>query len=452
MKVVPFVHEGLGNSSYLVGLDDGRAVAIDPDRSTDRYLRAAEEHGWHIDTVFETHLHADFVSGANELVVQEGARLFVPAGAQSNLAHHPVQPGDKVTLDGIELEAIASPGHTPEHLSYVLHQTSNAPALFSGGSLIVGGAARTDLIAPDATESLTRAQFRTLKHGFSSLPDATLLYPTHGGGSFCSAGSGGARTSTLGAERASNPAMSVETEDEFVRWFPSTFPAAPTYFFRMRAFNKAGPRLRGDIAMPRPLAAEDFEEAARTALVIDTRSVEEYSAAHLRGSLHIALRDVFAVWLGWLVPADTRLLFVADEDSLDAIVGECLLVGYENFSGWLEGGIEAWLASGRPLSSLGFVDGTTASSLIAGGADVIDVREQDEFARGHVRSARNVPLGSLPQQQMSGSSDKPGVVYCGHAERASTAASILERAGRTRVVNVRGGYPALKAVEEGVKR
>ncbi len=449
MKVIPFVHEGLGNSSYLVGLDDGRAIAIDPDRSVSRYLRTAEAHGWNIDSVLETHLHADFVSGANELVAQAGARLFVPAGAESKLAHHPVQPGDKITLDGIEVGAIASPGHTPEHLSYVLRLGPQPPVLFSGGSLIVGGAARTDLIAPEATESLTRAQFRTLKHAFVTLPDETLLYPTHGGGSFCSAGSGGERTSMLGAERLSNPAMNVETEDEFVRWFPGTFPAAPAYFFRMRAFNQAGPRLRGDIAMPRTLAAAEFEEAAPAALVIDTRSVEEYSAAHIQGSLHIAFRDVFPVWLGWLVPADTRLLFVASKESLDAIVGECLLVGYENFGGWLDGGVDAWRATGRLLSSVGFVDGRHARSLIADGSEAIDVREPDEFALGHLPAARHVPLGRLAQQQLDGSSDKPAVVYCGHGERASTAASILERSGRNSVTNVRGGYPALKAAEEG---
>ncbi len=448
MRVIPFVHEGLGNSSYLVGLADGRAVAIDPDRSVARYLRAAEQLGWRIDAVFETHLHADFVSGSHELAARLGAKLFIPKGADSKLQHHPMREGEGVTLDGIQLGAVASPGHTPEHLSYVLRAGSQPSALFSGGSLSVGGAARTDLFAPGATEELTRAQFRTLKHAFSSLPDETLLYPTHGGGSFCSADSGGERTSTLGAERAGNPAMSAETEDEFVRWFPATFASAPAYFFRMRAYNQAGPRLRSEIGTPSPLLPQDFEEAARTALVIDTRSVEEYSASHVPGSLHIPFRDVFAIWLGWLVPADTRLLFLADEKSLEAIIDECLLVGYQDFAGWLDGGVEAWRASGRSLSSVGFVDGDAARSLIAGGAEVIDVREPDEFAQGHVSGALHLPLGRLPQEQPHGTRDGPIVVYCGHAERASTAASILERAGHNRVVNVRGGYAALEAVEE----
>jgi rhodanese-related sulfurtransferase len=326
----------------------------------------------------------------------------------------------------------------------VLRRASQPAALFSGGSLIVGGAARTDLIAPDATEPLTRAQFRTLTRAFTALPDETLLYPTHGGGSFCSAGSGGERTSTLGAERASNPAMSVETEDEFVRWFPATFPAAPAYFFRMRAFNQAGPRLRRDVAMPRPLSAEEFDDAAGTALVIDTRSVERYSVAHISGSLHIAFRDVFPIWLGWLVAPDARLLFVAERTSLDAITDECLLVGHENFAGWLDGGIEAWRASGRPVSSVGFVEGGAARALVADGADVIDVREADEFARGHVPSARHIPLGTLPQHELNGSHADPVVVYCGHGERSSTAASILERKGYRNVANVRGGLPALQ--------
>lgn len=448
MKVISFVREGLGNSSYLVGLDDGRAVAIDPDRSVGRYLRTAAERGWRIDTVFETHLHADFVSGSNELAAHTGAKLFIPKGAQSKLTHQAVRAADTIALDGVELEALASPGHTPEHLSYVLRAASRPPALFSGGSLIVGGAARTDLIAPEMTEGLTRSQFRTLKRAFSSLDDETLLYPTHGGGSFCSAGGGSERTSTLGAERRGNPAMSIATEDEFVRWFPETFPSAPAYFFRMRAFNQAGPRLRSEIAIPPRLTAENFADAARTALVIDTRSVEEYSAAHVPGSLHIAFRDVFPVWLGWLVPANARLLFVADGASIHAVADECLLVGYENFTGWLDGGIDAWLDSGHPVARSGLVDGTAARDVIAEGADLIDVREPDEFGQGHAAGARNVPLGRLAQCQ-HGSSDDAVVVYCGHGERSSTAASILERAGRTRVVNVRGGYPALKAALEG---
>ncbi|MEX2246730.1 MAG: MBL fold metallo-hydrolase, partial [Dehalococcoidia bacterium] len=360
MNVVPFVHEGLGNSSYLVGLSDATALLVDPDRSVQRYLEAAAARGWRIDAVFETHLHADFVSGAREIAAASGAKLFLPAGAQSRLPHHAVAAAERLTLDGVEVAAVASPGHTPEHLSYVVRTAGRPDALFSGGSLIVGGAARTDLIAPEMTEPLTRAQFHTLHDAFTSLPDATPLYPTHGGGSFCSAGDGGDRTSTLGAERAHNPVLAVDDEEEFVRWFPATFRAIPAYYARMRPLNQAGPRLRGEIAMPPHLPPHEFDLTRQEALVIDARPVGDYMRAHIPGALSIAFRDVFAVWLGWTAPPEPPLLFVAGDVPVDRIVEESLLVGYERFAGVLEGGMGAWEAAGLPIASARLVDAEAA--------------------------------------------------------------------------------------------
>lgn len=452
MKIIPFVHEGLGNSSYLVHVGDGHALLVDPDRSANRYFAAADVHGWRIETVLETHLHADFVSGAHELAAAIGAKLLLPRDANVRLPHQPVDAKTRITLGGIEVEAVGSPGHTPEHLSYVLRSAAGPPALFSGGSLIVGGAARTDLIAPDATEWLTRAQFQTLTNGFADLPDETALYPTHGGGSFCSTGGGRERVSTLGHERATNPLLGMTDEDEFVGWFPTTFAAAPAYYFRMRSFNAGGPRLRRDIHMPAPMTPDDFALAAGQGLIIDTRQVEEYSAGHIEHSLHIEFRDSFAVWLGWLAPAEARLFFVAEPETLDDVITEALLVGFEHFGGWLDGGVDAWRASGRPLASTRFVHGDAARSFIADGAAVIDVRETNEFGAGHAPTARNVPLGSLRNESLEGNQNDTVVVYCGHGERSSTAASLLERAGHTRIINVRGGFDALVEHENGASR
>jgi glyoxylase-like metal-dependent hydrolase (beta-lactamase superfamily II) len=452
MNIVPFVHEGLGNSSYLVGLDDGTALLVDPDRSIQRYLDQARAMEWRIKAVFETHLHADFVSGAHEVAAATGARLFLPREAHVRLPHEPVDAGRLITLSGTEIEAIGSPGHTPEHISYTIRTNAHPAALFTGGSLIVGGAARTDLISDEMTDELTRAQFRTLANAFKSMPDETELYPTHGGGSFCSAGSGSSRTSTLGLERATNPMLNFENEDKFAAWFPTTFPAAPAYYFRMRAFNAVGPRLRRDIPMPPPMEPDQFAAAANTALIVDTRSVEAYSTAHIRGSLHIQFRDSFAVWLGWLVPAGTRLLFVAEPARLDDIITEALLVGYEDLGGWLGGGVDAWRRSGHPVSSTEFVDGDTALTYVADGADLIDVRETNEYVQRHAPNARHIALGTLDQRSLAGTEEDRVVVYCGHGERSSTAASLLERAGRTHVVNVRGGLDTLLASEKGASR
>ena len=294
--VIPFVHEGLGNSSYLVGIGGGKALMIDPDRTVDRYLSAAAARGWTITHVFETHLHADFVSGALEVRAATGAALFVPEGAEARFAHRPVKAGDIVPAGAGTVTSLASPGHTPEHTSYVVRAEGTSPALFSGGSMLVGGAARTDLITPRMTEPFTRAQFRTIRRAFADLPDETLLLPTHGGGSFCSTGSGSERTSTLGIERRTNPLLSHESEDEFASWFPTTFPAAPSYFFRLRPINQAGSRLRTEIPRPPLLEPAEFDRARAHALVIDVRPQPEFMAGHIPGAMSNAFRDAFATW------------------------------------------------------------------------------------------------------------------------------------------------------------
>jgi glyoxylase-like metal-dependent hydrolase (beta-lactamase superfamily II)/rhodanese-related sulfurtransferase len=429
MNVVPFVHEGLGNSSYLVELGDGAAALVDPDRTTARYLAAAEARGWRIVAALETHLHADFISGVRQLGDDGVPRLFLPAAASAHFPHEALTPGARLRLGEREVEVIASPGHTPEHVSYVIRGPAGPPALFSGGSLLMGGAARTDLIAPEQTDALTRAQYRTLTQAFAALPDETRLYPTHGGGSFCSAGASGERTSTLGRERAANPWLAYPDEEGFARDFPESFPAAPAYFFRLRPVNQAGPRLRRDIALPPPLDPTTFDAARRRALVIDVRSKEAYAAGHIPGALSNAFRDAYATWLGWLVPPDTPLLFVTDDAPLDRVIDESLLVGYERFAGWLAGGMDAWRAAGLPVKTTTLLDAHAAHDAVRRGAVALDVREPDEFAASHLAGARHVPLGSLCDALARLPRDRPILAYCGHGERAATALSLLERSG-----------------------
>ena len=448
MKIVPFVHEGLGNSSYLIGAEGGSAILVDPDRTVQRYLDEADARGWRIAAVLETHLHADFVSGAHELSAAVDATLFVPTGEGLQLPHEGVTASERWTVEGLAIESLASPGHTPEHLSYAIRGGAGPAALFSGGSLMVGSAARTDLISAHMTEMLTRAQDRTLKTAFNALPDETLLYPTHGGGSFCSAGTGGgSRTSTLGAERATNPLLAVGGEDEFAAWFPTTFPAAPTYYFRMRAFNQAGPRLRRDIPLPPRLAPIEFDRARGEALVIDTRSIEEYATSHIPGSLSIVFRDSFAVWLGWLVAEGTPLLFVPGDHRIEDVIDEALLVGYERFAGVLEGGIEAWAAAGLSVAGTELVNASETKRLLDQGAFALDVREPDEFAAGRLPQTIHVPLGDLSRRIADVPEGVPIVAYCGHGERSATAASLLERSGRKNVVNLQGGMGAWRAAD-----
>jgi glyoxylase-like metal-dependent hydrolase (beta-lactamase superfamily II) len=441
MNVLPFIHEGLGNSSYLV--ESGRtAILVDPDRSFDRYAKAAKERGVTIRAVLETHVHADFVTGAVEALNLTNARVFLPAGAGSRYPHQPVAPAQPFTIEGVNVQPIASPGHTPEHVSYVLRSPSGPPALFSGGSLIAGGAARTDLIDPGQTRELTRQQFRSTHQAFAGLPDETLLYPTHGGGSFCSTGAGGERSSTLGRERADNPVLAIHDESEFLEWFPQTFPAAPGYFFRTRAFNQAAPRLRSQVPLPTPLPPDAFEVAARDALIIDASSKEQYALGHIHGSLSIPFRDTYPVWLGWLVPPETSLVFVLDDVPLGKVIDQSLLVGYERFAGWLAGGIHAWRHFAKPITEHPLIDAQQASRLLKDGAAALDVRETSETWSGTLPGALAIPLGELAARAGEVPSDRPVVVYCGHGERAATGVSVLERAGFSDAQNLDGGYAA----------
>ncbi|MHB8576410.1 MAG: rhodanese-like domain-containing protein, partial [Dehalococcoidia bacterium] len=361
-------------------------------------------------------------------------------------AHRPVNAGDCISIGGSLVQGIASPGHTPEHLSYVIRPPSGPSLLFSGGALIVGGAARTDLIAPDQTETLTRATYRTLHTAFAALPDETLLFPTHGGGSFCSAGAGGERTSTLGHERATNPLLATEDEDVFTRWFPRTFPPAPAYFYRLRPVNQAGPRPRREIAFPPALSPTAFDAARAHALVVDVRSKEDYHAGHIPGALSNALRDGYATWLGWLVPPDTPLLFVANGVDLDRVIDESLLVGYERFAGRLEGGMAAWTAAGLPCQRSALVTAQEAAAALRAGAVSLVVRESSEYAEGHLPDAFHIPLGRLEAEFDRLPGGRPLIAYCGHGERAATAISLLERAGIAQpLLNLDGGFGAWQA-------
>jgi len=442
MDLIPFVHEGLGNSSYLAVVGGGEAILVDPDRTAQRYVRAAEERGLRIAAVFETHVHADFITGAVELAELTDAQMFHSHNAGVNYRHRALRPGERVPLNGAEIEVIASPGHSPEHTSYVLRTTGGPPTLFSGGAMTAGGAARTDLVSPEMTEPLTRSTFSTLRQAFSHLPDETLLLPTHGGGSFCSSGTTGERTSTLGRERGTNPLLLHTEEDEFTEWFPSTFPAVPAYFSRMRPANQAGPRLRREIEMPRGLSPEEFQEAARGGLLVDVRPVEEYARAHVLGSLSDVFRASFATWLGWLAPEGARLLFVANGVDIEHVIDEALLVGYEEFGGYLEGGIEGWEKAGLPLASSAVLDVEAGREAVLGGAAVLDVREPDEYGSGHIEGAISVPLGSLQANLDRVPRDRPVVTYCGMGERSASAASIMERAGFEGVRNLEGGMRA----------
>jgi hydroxyacylglutathione hydrolase len=429
---VAVVDEGLGNSSYLLDLGDRRALVIDPERDPAPYLARAERAGLTIAYAVETHLHADFVSGSRELAAG-GATVIASGAGGLEFPHRPLRDGEEVDLGGLALRALATPGHTPEHLAYLLLDGSRPVGLFSGGSLIVGAVARTDLIAPEQTESLARALWRSLHERILSLPDDLPVYPTHGAGSFCSAPAGGERTTTIGREKATNPLLGAPDEDAFVKTLLEGLGTYPPYFRRLREVNRRGPVVYG--AQPPPLAALGVDVVRRLiadgAQLVDARPLAAFAAGHIPGALAIELRDAFATWLGWLIDDATRpLVFVLDEgQDRDDLVRQALKIGYENLAGELAGGMAAW--SGPTLRV-----GLVSAEQISG--PVLDIRQDAEYDAGHVPGALHVELGALVNGgDVVGSG--PLTVMCGHGERAMSAASLLAAAGHDDVTVVEGG-------------
>ena len=348
MDIVPIVDIGLGNSSYVVDLGDGSALVVDPERDPSPYLEAAEQRNLRPRFTVETHLHADFVSGSRELMAA-GAALLAPAESDLSFDYRRLDDGDEIDLGGLTLRAIATPGHTPEHLAYLLLDGAVPRALFSGGTLIVGGVARTDLLSPDLSEPLARAAFRSIRDRILTLPDDLPVYPTHGAGSFCSVVPTGERTTTIGRERRSNPLLQIDAEDEFAAALLGGFGSYPSYFGRMRDLNRAGPTIYGADPPPlRPLSPAEVERLqAGDAAVIDARPIYRYAAGHIPNSLSIELRDQFGTWLGWLVDPSRPLVVVVDDDQdITGLMWQTLNVGFAPAKGRLAGGIDAWSATG----------------------------------------------------------------------------------------------------------
>ncbi|SDY77804.1 Glyoxylase, beta-lactamase superfamily II [Modestobacter sp. DSM 44400] len=430
VHVAPLVDSGLGNSSYLVEIGDGRALVVDASRDLRAVDAAAERCGLRVVAAADTHLHADFLSGATRLAARDGAAIYGSATGGREFPHTGLGDGDEVDLGGLTLRAWATPGHTGEHVAYLLLDGDRSLGVFTGGSLIVGAAARTDLVSPDQTEPLARAQYASLQRP-ATLPDDTPVWPTHGAGSFCSAPPGAERTTTIGREKATNPLLAAPDEDAFVTRLLASLGTFPPYFLRLAEVNRRGPALPPAGNGLAPLTVEQVMWAAG-AEVVDVRPPADYAAGHVPGSLANTLRPTFATWLGWLVPDPaTPLVFVRNDDQgPEEIVWQARKVGYDSLVGELAG-VASWAAAGQPVATVALLDADQVDP-----ARVLDVRQASEYAGGHLPAARNVELGALPGFNLPAG---PVVTMCGHGERATTAASVLERAGHSDVAVLTAG-------------
>ncbi len=447
MLIEQFVDEGLGNSAYLVGSREAKtAVLIDPLRDVDRYLAAVERNGVKLTHVLDTHLHADFVSGAREVAAKTGAVIGASAAAKVGFEHRPLADGDHIWLGESALHVCATPGHTPEHVSFLLHTADGtATALFSGGALIVGGAARTDLLGHELSTPLARHLYHTIHDKLLCLPDEVTVYPTHGAGSFCVAPTSPERVTTIGRERRSNPLAQPQTEKEFVQRALTGLPSYPAYYKHMRPINQRGPNVLGGVPELKPLSAEAVRGLmAQGVSVLDVRAAREFGEKHILGAYGIAVLAPLTTWAGWLIPFGAPLVLVARNSAeLDSAVRQLICIGFEDLRGCLDGGLEAWEAAGLPVERVEKITVAGLRERMKEDRDLllIDVRQQDEWDGGHIPGATHIENGQLPVIDAL-PLGRPMAVYCHSGDRSMGGISVLARRGFRNLIEVEGGFSA----------
>ncbi len=432
-SVRPFPAPELGNASFLVSDEEaGIAAVIDPFRDVDGYLTHAEKHNLRVTRALDTHLHNDFVSGARELAALSGTDIGE------------LNAGLDFALGSLTLRAIETPGHTPDHKSYLLLEGGRARALFSGGAVMVGAIARTDLLGPHRATHLALEALRTLQVRLRGLPDDIAVFPTHGSGSFCAAGGGRGHETTLGRERTTNPFFLTTEVMPFLARILNQ-ERFPSYYRDMASLNRQGMPLLG--RRPAPPAQLTADAVARLmdegAAVVDIRPGREYDRAHIPGSYSISTEGPVSAWVGWLIPRGRPLVLAGGTDSHHAEVQlQLLRIGYDDIAGALDGGIDAWRESGRDLSSFETVDVEDMATWILSAEEmtVIDARDDHEWAAGHVPGSVHMYVPDIPHRVEEIPASAPVAVHCASGYRAGIAASLLEQAGLKRIIHVNGPY------------
>jgi len=460
MFVKRFFEPSIAQASYLIGCQaNGEAIVIDANREIDQYIETAEHEGLRITHVTETHIHADYVSGSRELARATGATLYLSDEGDADWKYafasegRLIRDGDRLTIGNIRVDVVHTPGHTPEHLTFLITDGAAADkpiAAVTGDFVFVGDVGRPDLLERAANikgtmEAGARTLWRSLQK-FAANEDWLQIWPGHGAGSACGKGISSIPSSTLGYERRFNWAFNVKTEAEFVTRVLEGQPEPPAYFATMKRVNKEGPALLGPYQAP-PRLADDKLTAllAAGAMVVDTRPAAQFAEQHVPGTLNIPLNGSFVTWAGWLVPYTANLYLIVDEATavqLPEISRLLSLIGIDRIAGWLD--ISAVTASAGLRSTPQITAAELQPKLAAGGVTVIDVRNATEWAGGHLPGAIHIPLGYLAERCRSLPA-QPIVVQCQGGARSAIAASLLERLGVPNVTNLTGGFSAWAA-------
>ncbi len=465
-----FYDDKLAQASFLIGCGaTGEAAIIDPNRDVDQYLRAAAAEKMRITAVTETHIHADFVSGARELAERAGARLYLSdegdADWKYGFANQPnvtrVRDGDHIRIGNVRLDVMRTPGHTPEHIAFVLtdEPASKEPmAVFTGDFVFVGDVGRPDLLERAANyagtmEKGARVLFDSLTK-FRTLPGHLMLWPGHGAGSACGKNLGGLPATTLAYEKLTNWGVRSENETAFVREVLAGQPEPPVYFKEMKRINKQGPPFLGGFRDPEKLAGERIVELVDGGeVVVDLRSSAANAAGAIPGTLHIPAGNTFTTWAGWLLPYDRPVYLLANDlAEVRAAVRDLAMIGLDRVAGWLgEDTLAAWTkASGALIATPSISASDAARKLAARQVTLLDVRGSSEYSAGHVPGVVHIPLGYLASRAGELPKDRPIAIHCQGGTRSPIAVSVLRRAGFKDLFDARGGYAEFEAKGLGV--
>ncbi len=434
----------LAHASYMIG-SNGEAAVIDPQRDVEIYLKAAAENGLKIRHIFETHLHADFVSGHKELAERTGARIYIGAKAGATFPHVAVCDGSEVRFGSCTISVLETPGHTPESICLLVSDSEkrSAPwAVLTGDTLFIGDVGRPDLSKAFTPQQLAAMLYDSLHRKLMTLPDDVLVYPAHGAGSLCGRNMRAERSSTIGTERLTNYALQIKTRDEFVQQMTSNLPARPEYFARDAEINRGGAAALEELPELRPISAKELKQVlAEGVPALDVRPTEVFAAGHVPGSINIALSGQFASWAGSLLGLSSKPVLIADNsEQLEEARIRLARVGIEDLTGYLQDGIGGWKQAGLETWTIPQLSARELSD--RNDLSVLDVRREGEWQMGHLEKAQLWPLDRLKDSLPALDKQTAIAVHCKSGYRSMIACSLLQRAGYRNVSNVMGGFDA----------
>ena len=451
MLLKHFFINKIAHSSYILAGQKTCAV-IDPQRDVDVYIHEARAMGLEITHILQTHLHADFISGHMDLAEKTGAKIYVAKSAKCTFEHVALSEGDTLEIENMLLSVIETPGHTPEHLCYVVTDRSRGESpigVFVGDTLFVGDVGRPDLF-PDIAKELAGKLYHSLHDKLFKLPDYCEVYPAHGAGSLCGRAMGAKYLTTIGYERKYNPVMQIEDKNEFIKSLTEDMPPAPDHFSRCSDINRDGPARLAELPKMEELKVADFKEKMKDAnvQVLDTRNYLAFGSQHIPESWHLDLNGNFPTFAGWVLPTDKDFLIVADDyyKATDSNVW-AQRVGVDRVVGYLDGGISAWITSGLITNNIRQLSAEHLHDMVTSTSDfvLVDVRAPAEFAENHIQGAINIPVADLRTRWGELDKDKLTILLCSSGNRSSLGTSILAQHGFTNLCNVAGGMTGYSA-------